>query len=131
MKYLLVAVLIFISIPLAAFAENFTLPQIEKSECKNMTNPITAYKFMQKHNAEFASLDNAPTKKVPPTTIFKNYSGNANPMFNHPAIYAHGKKDPKVTVVGCGTFKEFPLSQLENALVEYRNLLKLNGYEEK
>jgi len=131
MKYLIAAAMLYLCIPQAAFSGDFSLPQIKKSECKNMTNPITAYKFIQKYKNEFDAFGNTPINKVAPTTLFKAYSGNADPTFNHPAIYAHGKKEPKVTVVGCGTYKEFPLAQLEVALAEYRNLLKLNGYEEK
>lgn len=131
MKNTILALALFMTSICPSVSSAVDLPQIEMSECANMKNPIAAYKYLQANKEQFDIMNKATIGSLNANTVFKYYSGNTSPMSNLPLIFTHGGSQKKVTVVGCGTYKEFPLSQLELALEEYKKLLVLNGYVEK
>ncbi len=61
---------------------------------------------------------------------FRYFSGYYNTLNNLPAIYAHGHSSTgdRLTVVGPGMEKEFPILQFDEAISTYKEFLSKRGY---
>jgi hypothetical protein len=67
--------------------------------------------------------------QIAPTEGYRYFSGNAQPLHNHPAMYASGSDaDAKLTVLGVGHDQAFPLTEIDAAFAAYRALLVERGY---
>ena len=105
------------------------LPSIEKQMYKQFRNPAVAAQYISQHKEAIDNMGDQELKKLPPISVFKFLSGNTDPVNNLPMMFAHGsKQERKVTVVGCGVQKEFPLQEMDEAMKIYKELLTLNGY---
>ena len=85
------------------------------------------YKDMMNYN-ENNKIDKQQVQKITPVDAFKYFSGNTNPYFKHPAIYA---ADNKLIIVGYEYYKTFPMDQFQKAISAYKELLVLEGILEK
>jgi hypothetical protein len=66
---------------------------------------------------------------VTPNDGFRYFSGTANPLHNHPAMYASGSDtEAKLTVVGVNVDSAFPMAEPDAAFAAYRALLVDRGY---
>jgi hypothetical protein len=67
--------------------------------------------------------------EIAPTAGFRYFSGNAQTLHNHPAMYASGSEaDAKLTVVGIDHEAGFPVADPDAAFAAYRALLVERGY---
>lgn len=104
------------------------LPSVDIAVCID-PNPFVAKEYMDKNKDKIDQFDNQMLKTMAPSDVFKYLSGNTNPYNNFPIIYAHGSKEgKKITVSGCGYYKEFLISHIDEAIDAYRKLLILNRY---
>src|SRR6185436_5348852 len=66
---------------------------------------------------------------ITPNDGFRYFSGNAEPMHNHPAMYASGSgTEATLTVVGFNVDRAFPTAEPDAAFAAYRALLVERGY---
>jgi hypothetical protein len=66
---------------------------------------------------------------ISPDDGFRYFSGNREPMHNHPAMYASGSgEDARLTVVGSNADRAFPVAEPDAAFAAYRALLVERGY---
>lgn len=64
-----------------------------------------------------------------PADGFRYLSGNLPTAHNHPAIYASGYGDgARLTVVGNGVSRSFPMAERAEAMCAYEDLLRATGY---
>jgi hypothetical protein len=121
-------VLILLSLSVR-FSPAEDLPSIDKSICVQLQNPSVAFKYMNQHGAEIEKFDNQKLKSLSSANVFKYISGHTNPLNNFPAIYTSGtKEEMKISFVGCGFYKEFPISDYDDAVAAYKELLVLSKY---
>jgi len=67
--------------------------------------------------------------EIAPMIGYRYFSGKENPLHNHPAMFASGSGDEAtLTVMGVGTEKAIPVSDLDAAFAAYRALLVDRGY---